>query len=248
MATRLPEEIWCRIFAYLDPFTIHKAVSVVCKDFLRIVRQDKRLSGSLKLSRRFLQRYFNHFDIWRKLEESKFHLGMSDFLKKWPKVTEIEIYWLPNQDQGSILLQFTLQTFKEFWNASKLKTVVVHGVWINKGPFRLDGLTYNEDIENVQFQSLRFYPDHDGDIEEDLKWLIKNVTKVINIEMDNLFLEQLEKDKISKVLMGHFLSNQAPNLKSLLVTNVPSFDCENRSESVKTNFNELKIYFCQTLK
>ena len=247
MATLLPEEIWCRIFAYLDPFTIHEAVSVVCKDFLRIVRQDKRLSGSLKLSRRFLQRYFNHFDIWSKLETNKFHLGLSEFLKKWPKVTEIEIHWLPNQDQESLLLQFTLQTFKELWNTSYLKSVVVHGVWINKGPFRLDGLTYNEEVENVQFQSLRFYPNHDTNIQEDLKWLIRNVTKVFNIEIDNLFLKQLEKDTTCKVLMGNFLSNQAPDLKSLLVTNVPSFDCENRSE-VKTNFNELKIYFCQTLK
>ena len=246
MATLLPEEIWRRIFAYLDPFTIHKVVSVVCKDFLITVRQDKRLSGSLKLSRRFLQRYFNHFDIWRKLEENRFHLGIGDFLKKWPKVTEIEIYWLPNQE--SLLLKFTLETFKELWNAPFLKCVMVHGVWINKGPLRLDGLTYNEDKENVQFHSLRFYPNHDTNIQEDLKWLIRNVTKVFNIEIDNLFLKQLEKDTTCKVLMGNFLSNQAPDLKSLLVTNVPSFDCENRSESVKTNFNELKIYFCQTLK
>ena len=47
----LLEEVWIKIFAYLDPHCRQNIASIVCKDWLNIIRNDCRLSGHLTLKR-----------------------------------------------------------------------------------------------------------------------------------------------------------------------------------------------------
>ena len=47
----LLEEVWIKIFAYLDPHCRQNIASIVCKDWLNIIRNYCRLSGHLTLKR-----------------------------------------------------------------------------------------------------------------------------------------------------------------------------------------------------
>ena len=50
----LPEEIWRQIFAYLDFKSLQKVATVVCSDWLEIIRKDSDLSGHLLVSQKGL--------------------------------------------------------------------------------------------------------------------------------------------------------------------------------------------------
>ena len=47
----LLEEIWSKIFSYLDEYTLQNVASLVCKDWLNVIRNDCKLSGHLTLKR-----------------------------------------------------------------------------------------------------------------------------------------------------------------------------------------------------
>ena len=55
---QLPDEVWIKIFGYLDQRTIHFVVSLVSKRWLTIVRNDIGLSGHLKLSEEIIKKRF----------------------------------------------------------------------------------------------------------------------------------------------------------------------------------------------
>ena len=49
--SRLLEEIWTKILSYLDEYTLQNVASLVCKDWLNVIRNDCKLSGHLTLKR-----------------------------------------------------------------------------------------------------------------------------------------------------------------------------------------------------
>ena len=70
----LPEEVWCKIFRYLNNKSTKKVISTVCHEWRTIIRSDAVLSGSLSLKVASLPLH----DLFRLLTE-------------WPKLHQFEV-------------------------------------------------------------------------------------------------------------------------------------------------------------
>ena len=94
----LLEEIWSKIFSYLDEYTLQNVASLVCKDWLNVIRNDCKLSGHLTL-----KRFIYFADINSMLRNN------------WPKLKVGQIY---------LILQFQKQyeCLKENVNHIQLPT------------------------------------------------------------------------------------------------------------------------------
>ena len=74
----LPAEIWTKIFLYLDRFTIREIASFVCKEWLKMIRNDSKLSSELVVN-----------------QKGKFSLKASEInslLLSHPKLKKIKIF------------------------------------------------------------------------------------------------------------------------------------------------------------
>ena len=99
----LLEEIWSKIFSYLDEYTLQNVASLVCKDWLNVIRNDCKLSGHLTL-----KRFIYFADINSMLRNN------------WPKLKVGQIY---------LILQFQKQyeCLKENVNHIQLPTLACMG-------------------------------------------------------------------------------------------------------------------------
>ena len=85
----LPQEIWSHIFKFLSTKEVQMTVSLVCKNWLEIVRNDTKY---LKLGELFLRRYFDIEDF--RIEDENLNTLMTGYLKLWPNVQKIEMDWI----------------------------------------------------------------------------------------------------------------------------------------------------------
>ena len=85
----LPQEILCHIFSFLSPKVLHTTVSLVCKDWLEIVRNGTK---SLVLKKPFLKKYFQLHAL--PIDDGKLNSLMDAYLKMWPNVQKIEMDWI----------------------------------------------------------------------------------------------------------------------------------------------------------
>ena len=74
IAQVFPEEVWCKIFRYLNNKSTKKVLSVVCHEWRTIIRSDVVLSGSLLL----------------KVTSLPLH-DLSRLLTEWPKLHQFEV-------------------------------------------------------------------------------------------------------------------------------------------------------------
>ena len=74
IAQVFPEEVWCKIFRYLNNKSTKKVLSVVCHEWRKIIRSDVVLSGSLLL----------------KVTSLPLH-DLSRLLTEWPKLHQFEV-------------------------------------------------------------------------------------------------------------------------------------------------------------
>ena len=74
----LPAEIWTKIFLYLDRFTIREIASFVCKEWLKMIRNDSKLSSELVVN--------------QKRKFSLKALEINSLLLSHPKLKKIQIF------------------------------------------------------------------------------------------------------------------------------------------------------------
>ena len=74
IALVLPEEVWCKIFRYINNKSTKKVISIVCHEWRKIIRSDAELSGSLAL----------------KVTSLPLH-DLSRLLIEWPKLHQFEV-------------------------------------------------------------------------------------------------------------------------------------------------------------
>ena len=89
----LPQEIWSHIFGFLTPNVLQTNVSLVCKYWLEIVRNDTKY---LKLGEHFLKKYFELETL--KLDDEKLDSLMTNYLMLWPNVRFIQMDWVQGND------------------------------------------------------------------------------------------------------------------------------------------------------
>ena len=146
----LPEELWSHIFSFLSSKVLHTEVSFVCKDWLRIVRNDVKY---LKLNRNFLDKLFDGKYCHGKVSEETQHQVMSNYLKLWPKLQFLDIYW-SSSIKDEDLWTLSLTDFKKWWNLPFIKSITLCNFRIYKKPLHCNRLTYTEeslDIQEVSF-------------------------------------------------------------------------------------------------
>ena len=118
---QLPDEVWIKIFGYLDLKTIHFVVSFVCKRWLTIVRNDIGLSGNLKLSEEIIKKRF-HLDVPKiifddsdNISESVEHQKFWRCLSAWPKIQKITFQSAEDEEDVTTYLTLfpSLKAFQE---------------------------------------------------------------------------------------------------------------------------------------
>ena len=122
MVVDLPDEIWSYIFKHLSSNVLHNTVSLVCKSWLKIIRNDVR---HLDLKHHFLDKLFDEKDKTKFIADEPLNSLMSDCLKIWPKVQTIEMDWVWRpKEENSFWKNFydlTLDDFKKAWNLPFIK-------------------------------------------------------------------------------------------------------------------------------
>ena len=96
MLIELPQEIWVKIFGYLDFMSLQHNATRVCKDWFHIIRNDVNLSGKLTLHGKCSSEISSILRTWKKLkilhlpdlygnytEEQKEHLKRYDKYFDW---------------------------------------------------------------------------------------------------------------------------------------------------------------------
>ena len=118
---QLPDEVWIKIFGYLDQRTIHFVVSLVSKRWLTIVRNDIGLSGHLKLSEEIIKKRFRIdvpkiiFDDVDNISESVEHQKFCRYLSAWPKIQKITFQSAKDEEDVTTYLTLfpSLKAFQE---------------------------------------------------------------------------------------------------------------------------------------
>ena len=80
----LPDEILNHIFQFLSPVVLHKTVSLVCKHWLKLIRNGLR---HLKVTRSLYMKYFGlpwNFIYGIKISDDRLNIMMQKYLKIWP--------------------------------------------------------------------------------------------------------------------------------------------------------------------
>ena len=135
----LPDEIWTMIFGYLDTVTIHTKVSIVCKYFFDLVRNNSKLAGELKISPKYVENVFKLNKAGLSLLSYDLNSNMEEMLKRWPKIETVKFTgisafekteWLRNLSktnlEKNIFYQFkVLKDFQKAWKTETLKKVVL---------------------------------------------------------------------------------------------------------------------------
>ena len=125
------------IFGYLDTVTIHTKVSIVCKYFFDLVRNNSKLAGELKISPKYVENVFKLNKAGLSLLSYDFNSKMEEMLKRWPKIetikfTKISVFekteWLRNVSKTNlerdIFYQFKdLKDIQKAWNTETLTKV-----------------------------------------------------------------------------------------------------------------------------
>ena len=115
---QLPDEVWIKIFGYLDQKTIHFVVSFVSKRWLTIVRNDIGLSGHLKLSEEIIKKRF-HLDVPKIIFDddniSDEHRKFWRYLSAWPKIQKITFKSAKDEEDVATYLTLfpSLKAFQE---------------------------------------------------------------------------------------------------------------------------------------
>ena len=127
------------IFGYLDTVTIHTKVSIVCKYFFDLVRNNSKLAGELQISPKYVENVFKLNKAGLSLLSYDLNSKMEEMLKRWPKIetvkfTRISAFekteWLRNlcktNLEKDIFYQFkVLKDFQKAWKTETLKKVVL---------------------------------------------------------------------------------------------------------------------------
>ena len=242
----LPEELWSHIFSFLSSKVLHKTVSLVCKDWLRIVRYNVRY---LNLRRRFLDKLFDgkyeSYNKYQCVTEEKMNEVMSNYLKKWPKLQSLAMFWCSKSIKDEDLLNFSLTDFKKWWNLPYIKSITLCNDRIWKKPVRYDSLTYTE--ESLDIQGIHFDLDSDlNELEKSFRWLVDNVGKIEAIEVKEANGKDSEKAKLNKVIED-FVNAKIDTIKMLKLYSLTKMDGNLKpilQPLVKsTNLQHVKMYF-----
>ena len=141
----LPNEIWCKIFSYL-PLAPKKNATATCKLWLRLIREDRKLSGYIVISwynmEKALEKLQWNWNNWPALKtlELKFHylLFVEDAkqavqnaieklsLKNCPASLEqalFDVDLTPKQTYGRLLLKYQCDTDQIFGLGQKLDSL-----------------------------------------------------------------------------------------------------------------------------
>ena len=154
----LPIELWRHIFSHLSPVVLHKTVSLVCKDWLKMVRDDVK---HFKLHKKFILKLFKVTRLQSvSVSEDKLNLVMARYLNAWPRLEVIEMDWVwKMQDEDKFqdqkdLFKFTLDYFKRSWNLPFIKSIIINEITVrdytlSKG-ICCEGIVYKSDSVDLK--------------------------------------------------------------------------------------------------
>ena len=136
----LPQEILCHIFSFLSPKVLHTTVSLVCKDWLEIVRNGTK---SLVLKKPFLKKYFQLHAL--PIDDGKLNSLMDAYLKMWPNVQKIEMDWIGKTPPEYYYLKDSPKWLCMVRNEVKFLKLKEYFL---KKHFQLDSLPINDELLN----------------------------------------------------------------------------------------------------
>ena len=153
----LPNELWSYIFHFLPLPILHKTVSLVCKHWLKIVREDTK---HLKLSSRFFMKYYDlRWDMIYgvRVPDKLFNEIISEYLEVWPKLQSIDLSYIGKKREETFM-KMSLKDFKRKWNLPFLKTLKI-SCWSFGSEchcFSAYGLTFESHSINVHHMFLSY--------------------------------------------------------------------------------------------
>ena len=225
MIMQLPDELWCHIFKFLPPIVLHKTVSLVCKYWLALVRNDTR---HIRLRCTFLNSYFElKYNGWPPVQRRKLDTLLSNYLKIWPKLQSIDIHWICEKFKEHDLFDTSLDDFKMIWNVPLVKSISID-IIVQKPPISAYEVKFKSN--SICFPSCRFIENvHSQTWRENLRWWSEKLDRV---EMEEFSfgmygphghgqLSILAQNPEAVLFVDKILTNNIDNIKRLIIG-----DCE----------------------
>ena len=143
----IPDEIWIHIFQFLPPKVLHKTVSLVCKHWLKLIRNGVR---HLKVTTNLFIKYFGlewNFVYGIKISDKKLNDMMLEYLKLWPYLQSLEVDYV-GKTPTKTLLNKSLDEFKKMWNLPFLQSLHLDAYWhLNR--VHTNGITYKSNATMI---------------------------------------------------------------------------------------------------
>ena len=236
MDQKLPElsvEIWLKIFTLLDRKTLHLKVSLVCKYWLNLVRNEKDFSSELVLTHNFITRnLYNPVPGSTRDEKiSQIHYSVGKMLENWPRLKSVKLLFLyPSQLRTFYTMEIhkeKLNYFKRIWNAPGLEKVSIlfqkfrHlNNWPNEETYKFPGemstnqLTFHFDKDSVEIPRL-FFHEVNENTNINFSWLNANAFGIKELYLRHFILLwkldpqlvpflQAHKDTLESLIINSF--------------------------------------------
>ena len=224
----LPIELWRHIFSHLSPALLHKTVSLVCKHWLRIVRDNVK---HLKLHKNFILKLFKITRLQSvPVSEDKLNIVMARYLNVWPRLEVIEMDWVwKMQDEDKFqdqkdLFKFTLDYFKRSWNLPFINSIIINEITVkdytlSRG-ISCEGIVYklnSVDLKNIEIDFERV------ELENNADWFKTKVGKIETFcALQCKCMHYIDEDDFPRdaKVLKEFLTPQIGSIRTLKLYNV----------------------------
>ena len=155
----LPDEVWNHIFQFLPPVVQHKTVSLVCKHWLKLIRNGLR---HLKVTRNLYMKYFGlpwNFIYGIKISDDRLNIMMQEYLNIWPYVQSIDFYYI-GETKPEDLLTKSLDYFKRLWDLPFLKSLYLSVYCHKYRSMSFSGIFFKPN--SIKIQYTRMYCEDSG--------------------------------------------------------------------------------------
>ena len=140
--THLPDEILLEIFSNLDYATLQKKCTSVCKKWKGIIRNEEKISNTLKL--KYPGLIYPGLELPYLLTEKEFYL-LNNIQSSWPKLKTLTC-----SKELAFLIDFSQFTSLQNLYLNQCEFTPFKGFKVNTMYF--DPMKWNKDIEEGNFQ------------------------------------------------------------------------------------------------
>ena len=216
----LPDEVWNHIFQLLPPMVQQKTVSLVCKHWLKLIRNGLH---QLKVTRSLYLKYFGlpwDFIYGIKISDEELNSMMLNYLKIWPYVHYIDFYYVGDKKPED-LLQMSLNDFKKLWNLPFLKSLKMNVKCQDYWSASFSGITFKQNSTIIPL--VHFYCEEDelhrvfSEFKSFMKILKGKEVEALSIGRGK-YMKSMSQNQEYVSLMKDFLTSNVNNIANLYVT------------------------------